>query len=68
MPLYIVATSENLKDELNGYKWKKDKADNLQEEPVKMNDHLLDAMRYAIFTKLSTPKRFIGVIKSMRDI
>ncbi len=56
MPLYIVASSENLKEELNGYKWKKDKADNLLEEPVKMNDHLLDAMRYAIFTKLSVPE------------
>jgi phage terminase large subunit len=65
MPLYIVASSENLKTELNGYKWKKDKAENVLEEPVKMNDHLLDALRYAVFTKLITPKRFVGVIKSV---
>lgn len=68
MPLYIVASSENLKEELNGYKWKKDKADNLLEEPIKMNDHLLDAMRYAVFTKLTTPKPFIGVIRSASEI
>lgn len=68
MPLYIVASSENLKEELNGYKWKKDKADNLLEEPVKMNDHLLDAMRYAVFTKLSSPRRYSGVIRSISEM
>jgi phage terminase large subunit len=68
MPLHIVADSENLKAELNGYKWKKDKADNLVEEPVKMNDHLLDAMRYAVFTKLTAPKRFSGVIHSASEM
>ncbi len=64
MPLYIVASSENLKAELNSYKWKKNKADEVLEEPVKMNDHLLDALRYAVFTHLTTPKKRFGVIKS----
>jgi phage terminase large subunit len=69
MPLYIVSNSENLKQELNGYKWKKDKGDNLLEEPVKMNDHLLDAMRYAVFTKLFKPRgRFVGVIRSAGEM
>ena len=65
MPLHIVATSENLKAELNSYKWRKDKADNLLEEPVKMNDHLLDSLRYAVYTKLARPKRYIGAIRSL---
>jgi phage terminase large subunit len=40
---------------MQGYKWKKDKNDNILEEPIKMKDHLCDAMRYAIFTHLTTP-------------
>lgn len=57
MPLYIVDTSQNLLKEIKNYKWKVDKDGNVKpdEEPVKMNDHLLDAMRYAIFTKLTQP-------------
>jgi len=55
MPLHITATSENLLREASSYKWKKDKADNVLEEPVKMNDHLLDALRYAVFTYLGKP-------------
>jgi phage terminase large subunit len=52
-PLYVKYGSENLVGELQSYKWKKDKADNVLEEPVKANDHLCDAMRYAIFTHLT---------------
>ncbi len=55
-PLYIKKGSDNLIRELQGYKWKKDKNDNITEEPVKADDHLIDALRYAIFTNLVTPK------------
>lgn len=48
--LYLHSYSKNLITEIQGYKWKKDKNDNVLEEPVKQNDHLADAMRYAIFT------------------
>jgi phage terminase large subunit len=41
---------------MQGYKWKKDKNDLILEEPVKEGDHLMDAMRYAIHTHLSSPK------------
>jgi phage terminase large subunit len=54
-PLFIRHGSTNLIKELQGYKWKKDKNDNILEEPVKANDHLLDAMRYGIFTHLTMP-------------
>ena len=55
MPLYITADSKNLKAELQSYKWKVDKDGNIaaDEAPVKENDHALDALRYAVFTKLS---------------
>lgn len=55
MPLYITADSKNLKAELQSYKWKVDKEGNIaaDEAPVKENDHILDALRYAVFTKLS---------------
>lgn len=55
MPLYITADSKNLKAELQSYKWKTDKDGNIaaDEAPVKENDHILDALRYAVFTKLS---------------
>lgn len=54
--IYITRRSKNLITEIQGYKWKKDKNDLILEEPVKENDHLMDAMRYAIHTHLSSPK------------
>lgn len=58
MPLYITENSTNLLHELKNYKWKTDKDGNIlpAEEPVKMHDHALDALRYAVFTKLSGPQ------------
>jgi phage terminase large subunit len=55
-PLYVQHSSKNLKAELQSYKWKTDKDGNIasDESPVKEHDHLLDAMRYGIFTKLTT--------------
>ncbi len=55
MPLYITENSINLLHELKNYKWKTDKDGTIKptEEPVKLNDHALDALRYAVFTKLS---------------
>lgn len=52
-PLYL--SGSNLVKEVQGYKWKKDKEDNVLEEPVKANDHLCDSMRYAIHTHLTKP-------------
>lgn len=56
-PLYIYGKSSNLANELQSYKWRKDKNDQVTEEPIKENDHLCDAMRYAIFTHLTKPQR-----------
>lgn len=68
MPLYIGGDSRNLQAELMSYKWKKDKNDNVLEEPVKENDHLCDAMRYAIFTRFGQPRKFVGVIKTRAEM
>jgi hypothetical protein len=37
-------------DELNTYSWEMDRNDNLLDRPRKENDHLMDALRYALFT------------------
>ena len=50
MPLYIHEHSESLKKELQTYKWAQDKGGILLDKPLKYNDHLLDAMRYAVYT------------------
>jgi phage terminase large subunit len=54
-PLFITDNSKDLKAELQSYKWKTDRDGNIasDEAPVKENDHLLDAMRYSVFTKLT---------------
>lgn len=58
MPLYITERSQNMISEIKGYKWRTDEAgkvikDKDRDEPVKLNDHAMDAMRYAVFTKLA---------------
>lgn len=55
MPLYITKNSVNLLKEIKSYKWKTNKEGEVlaTEEPVKVNDHAMDALRYAIFTRLT---------------
>lgn len=55
MPLYIIEGSTNLIKEIKSYKWKTNKAGETLDEPVKFNDHALDALRYGVFTKLARP-------------
>ena len=52
-PINLHYSSKNLRREFMSYKWKKDKNDNVIEEPVKANDDLMDACRYAVFTHLT---------------
>jgi len=53
--IYIAEGSINLVKESNGYLWRKDRGGNLMGEPVRYNDHLMDACRYAIYTHLRRP-------------
>jgi len=48
--IYSSYDNEHLNDEVNTYCWKKNKDGNLIDEPIKFNDHCLDAARYAIYT------------------
>lgn len=48
--LCITEDSVNVIKEIGGYCRKKDKFGNTLEEPVKINDHAMDAMRYPIYT------------------
>lgn len=50
MPLYITKRSVNLLKEIRSYKWKMDKDGRVLDEPVKFNDHAMDAGRYGTFT------------------
>jgi len=46
--IYFHPDSVNLYREYAGYKWREDKDGNVLDEPVKFNDHLMDAIRYRI--------------------
>lgn len=51
MPLRICQGSPDLIKEIKFYKWKIDKDNRTLDEPVKFNDHLMDSIRYGIFTR-----------------
>lgn len=51
--IHIVEGSENIIREASKYKWRVDKNGNEIPEPVKFYDHLLDAIRYGIFTHMT---------------
>jgi phage terminase large subunit len=53
MPLYITKRSINLLKEIRSYKWKTDKDGRVLDEPVKFNDHAMDAGRYGVFTYMT---------------
>lgn len=57
LPLYVTDSSSNLLKEIKSYKWKVDKDGTVLDEPVKFNDHAMDAMRYAVFTKMAVYRR-----------
>lgn len=49
-PLYITRRSANTTKEAKSYKWRVDKNGKVLDEPVKFNDHAMDAGRYGTFT------------------
>jgi phage terminase large subunit len=62
MPLYITERSIDIIKEIKSYKWKIDKDGKVLDEPVKFNDHAMDAIRYGVFTKLMINKRDWAII------
>lgn len=57
MPLFITRRSTNIIKEIKSYKWKTDKDGKVLDEPVKFNDDAMDAIRYAIYTRMFKPKQ-----------
>lgn len=49
--LYVTKDSSGLLKEFRNYKWKQDKEGRNLNEPVKMFDHAMDAMRYGIYSQ-----------------
>jgi phage terminase large subunit len=49
--LFVTKDSLNLIEELRNYTWAKDKDGNLLNQPIDKWNHLLDAMRYGVWTR-----------------
>jgi phage terminase large subunit len=47
---FTLASNVDLNKERTSYKWRQDKNGIVLDDPVKFNDHLMDAKRYAIYT------------------
>lgn len=52
--LVIHKSCETLREHLQSYAWDAKAADRGEDKPVKKNDHILDAMRYAVCTAFPT--------------
>jgi phage terminase large subunit len=53
--IYSKADNVNLNAEAMSYAWRMDKDGKPMDEPTKINDHAMDAMRYGIYTHLGKP-------------
>jgi len=54
--IYIRSQCNNLIIELQNYRWKEGKGEISKDEPVKENDHLCDALRYAVYSMRNKDK------------
>lgn len=61
-PLVIHQDSINLLKEIRNYRWKTDRNGLKLDEPIKFNDHICDALRYSVFSKLTIPSITWGAI------
>jgi len=57
--IHIVHDSPNIIREANGYSWKEDKNGHMLPEPVKFEDHTMDAIRYGICTHMKRVGRAV---------
>ena len=66
--IHVDATcSPNIQKESLNYKYKEDKNGNVLDEPVKAFDHILDAVRYGIFSmQTEAPKRVSPKVQAAR--
>ena len=62
--IHILPGSENIIREVGKYKWREDKEKNLIPEPVKMDDHTIDATRYGIVSHcFARPRAAVKIYK-----
>lgn len=59
LKIHIDPKCVNTIKEIEGYSYRKDKDGNVLEEPVKFNDHAMDAMRYALYSHLKNSGSFL---------
>lgn len=62
--IHVTEDSVNLINEFSTYAWRKDKDGNTLDEPVKVDDHALDAVRYAVSHQLHEYGAGFGVSRS----
>lgn len=55
--IYITARSKNLKKELGGYVWAKDKEGNQLQKPTGLHPDCIDAARYVLTDQLENPNK-----------
>lgn len=55
--IYVTSRSKNLKRELQGYIWAKDKEGNTLQKPTGEHPDCIDAMRYALTDQLENPNK-----------
>jgi phage terminase large subunit len=63
--LLITDDSRNLIKEIQTYSYKKDRDGNYEDSPCKYNDHLMDSMRYALFSMRADEKSTVQQIKNL---
>lgn len=56
--VFVHPESLNLIKELRSYKWKVDKNEKTLDEPVDLNNHLLDALRYAMTSRMGVQQSY----------
>lgn len=59
--LYIHYKSIDLIKEIRAYSYRKDRNGRVWDDPVKFNDHLMDAMRYGLYSHYGKPQRTFEV-------
>lgn len=70
--LFIFDTCSNLVDQMVQYRWKElapgaEANQNQKEEPVKKDDHAVDALRYAVMSRPETPKMSDAKAKKRKE-
>ena len=60
LTIHILDDSMEINTERKSYKWKEDKNGYMTDQPVKFRDHLLDGIRYAIYTHCKRERGYSG--------